>query len=64
MDYMEKIMKTLAMILVAVSLYATTGYYTGSSSSYGTKICFYKTTQGTMTINIGSHQVCHMTVEF
>lgn len=59
-------MKSLIIVLVSLSLYgwATIGYYTGEQISGLSKICFYSTPKGTMTINIDNYRLCPMTMEF
>ena len=56
--------KIIVLVGLALSLQAMTGFYVGETVVGLNKICYYDTVQGTKAINIASHALCPMNVEF
>lgn len=56
--------KILFTVLLAVSVYAATGFLTGERESGMNKICYYDVLGSTYTLNIGIVELCPLSYEF
>ena len=55
---------TSVLAVLAVSLYATMGFYKGEQISGMNKICFYDVLGSTHTLNVKSYELCPLNYDF